>query len=221
MKIKMKRSTQTRTNTNYYYFYLQRFSDALYGKYPWVTALGFSKIARSWLVDNVPQKNNSGYPVRLFTLFLDDASKATKENLLKLGNAICEQLNAMITYYPTKMKVDPTTFFWENAGDTWEEVIGTEDAWKEFNYQFHPGAPDFFEKHEEEIFMFFKHGNLTPMIGHYLGAPAYEILAEEEDELEAEDTTEQEAGHDATEFDELMDTKPAAAADPSQEMEKI
>jgi hypothetical protein len=118
-------------------------------------------------------------------LTLENRDKITADVIIKLGNVICANLNAVNSYFPTVMRIEEEKYFWTDAGNSYEEIVGRESAWEDFNAQYHPGHPDFFENNEKEIFMYFKRGNLSPSIGRILGAPQTEIVVEAlEDDVE-------------------------------------
>lgn len=160
--------------------FLQRFNDAIWKRELWTTNLGFSSIIRHYHINNVLQKNNKGYGIRIFTIRLPnpmEVSQLPKERVLAIGHSICEQINNIKSYYQSTLKLEEDNFFW-GQGSVFQEVIGREEAFDELCYNHPPGAPDYYERNKETIRCFFREGTLTMEHAQHLGAPLEEVSPE-------------------------------------------
>jgi hypothetical protein len=69
------------------------FFDAIRTGEGWVTSINVDTRCLDWYHENVSQKNPRGYSIRLF-IIRTDGHMPPKENIVKLGQYICQNINA-------------------------------------------------------------------------------------------------------------------------------
>jgi len=143
----------------------------------WYKILGLKQFQRYYHINGEPLINARGYKTRLFTQFLPGTQtleEVDKKQVIAMGHSICEQLNAMDTWYKTKMKVDPENFFF-GEHLTVSDLIGSEDAFKDLQYSVPMGADNYYDLNKDTIRLYFRPGTLSFDQGTRMRAPYTEI----------------------------------------------
>jgi len=142
----------------------------------WAVKLLFTKQHIFWAKDNEPVRNQKGYQVRLFVIYVDVLPPAS--SLLKLGEHICEMLNNSPDN-STTTTVDAQNLFFvsqPNGVCVWSDIVGERPAYDMLlSNAGEPAGPGFFNRHRDLVFSHFRHGNLDPHLATLLDAPVGEV----------------------------------------------
>ena len=168
------------------------FSDNVKSESNWVRALGIDSTFRFWFHHNVAQKNSRGYLLRLFTIFVE--AVPTKEAIIKLGEHICQRINAH-PHNDTTISLKKDSYFWLE-GAVWADVIGSDQAYRALLMETTqtPG-PGYFETYQNIIYSYFHPKTLSPVLARMLYAPTDElhpsVSTKDESSSGPEETTDQ------------------------------
>jgi hypothetical protein len=162
-----------------------------------------------WFHNNEEQCNPKGYPICMFVVYLQ--SVPAKANVIKLGHAICTNINA-VPGNNTTITVNLDSFFWISH-PVWEDIIGSHAALKMLlekttNQPPHPGwweqysamAPSFFcSQHHSFDLAHFLHASIDEVhLDEHLDNPEVEknqdIHEHDEDADVGEHDTDEEFG---------------------------
>jgi len=155
------------------------FSDNVKNESNWVRALNIDSTFRYWFHNNIGQKNNRGYLMRLFTIFVE--AVPTKEAIIQLGEHICQRINAH-PHNDTTISVKQDSYFWlEDA--VWADLIGSDQAYRALLMETSqtPG-PGYFETYKSIIYSYFHPKTLSRELARMLHAPTGEIHPSVSDE---------------------------------------
>jgi len=144
------------------------FSDAVRSNSSWIKELNFDTEFLYWYQNNVAQKNPKGWPVRMFTIQVEE--EPSKDALKKLADYICQQVN-QVPRNDTTLTVDDNNFFWIQPPVVWSDIVGYEAAFlmiKKEKGDLHPG---FFVENEDYIHTFFHPNSFDKELGRALYAP--------------------------------------------------
>lgn len=149
------------------------FFDALRQKQDWVVRLNIHWQCLIWYHEDIQMVNSKGYGVRLFVIYTTEMP--AKESVIKLGEFICMQINAMPNNNTTSVVPDEMSFFWIPTHAVWADIIGTAAAFKTLIET--TGAPSqgFYEKHKNLIHSYFRPHTLTHEIATNLRAPIDQV----------------------------------------------
>jgi len=150
------------------------FHEALVRNHEWTVALSFHPYTYKWYHRNEPQLDR-GFGHRLFMIPCK-GTPPTKENLVKLGDWICLQLNRLSGTKAITV-VDEFSYVWLNDNAVWADVLGYNAAL--FHLKRMTGEPkpdeDYFQQNKDVIFSFFHQGALSMQLATLLHAPYSEV----------------------------------------------
>ena len=146
--------------------------DCIRLKKNWTLAIGVDPYMMPWHHNNIKQENARGYPIRLFKIKVKKRPK--KNQLLKLGQHICEQINAQ-PGNQTTMEVNQDDFFWLDDKAVWSDVIGCDASMEKLFRLVGQPLPGFYELHHKLIHCYFKPGTLSAALARILHAPIDQI----------------------------------------------
>jgi hypothetical protein len=146
------------------------FCDAVLQGLEWTTRLGFEKKILTWFDNNIPQLNSKGFPTRM--LFLK-ASPGTivKENVVRLGEHICEQLNAT-EGNTTTTSVDESLFFWPGDDPVWSDIVGADAALTMLMKKTGEASDvGYYARNKAVVHSYFRPGTFSPELADILNIP--------------------------------------------------
>jgi hypothetical protein len=150
------------------------FSDAVFKKHDWATALGLSYSVR-WFVNEKQQVNGRGFPVRLFCI--DSKPVPFDEDVIvSLGKLICANLNSENSFQKPSIQV-ASDFFWLQPDDSivMADVTSTAECMILLAKKCGSKVDDFYKNHSDTIHCYFRPNNLTAEIADAVGAPSSQI----------------------------------------------
>jgi hypothetical protein len=143
-------------------------TDAVRTNAPWVTELNFDNEILYWYHNNVAQKNPKGWPIRMFTIKVEE--EPGELALKNLARHICQQVNH-VPRNDTTLIVDDNNFFWMKQPTVWSDVVGFEAAFLAIRKTKGEPHPGFFEENESFIHTFFHLNSFDQELGRALYAP--------------------------------------------------
>ena len=137
----------------------------------------------SWIHNNVLQLNDGAFHIRLFVIFMDRPFPA-KENLFRLGQYICNNLNAVPKNNIT-LSIDEQSFMWLGGDAVWSDVIGCNAALHALFEQTRTNSPSpgYFDVNRDIIHSYFHEGTLSRELAATLHAPDIEIHPSQRQQL--------------------------------------
>jgi hypothetical protein len=149
------------------------FFDALHENEEWLTTINIDSTALAWFHENVPQKNPKNFSIHLFVIYTE-ANLPPKENIVKLGQYICQHLNATPGNHTTTILHDDS-FFWLPDGAVWSDIIGCDAALARLiKNNGHP-SPGYYDLHRQTIHTYFHPQTLSINLARNLYAPIEEV----------------------------------------------
>jgi hypothetical protein len=149
------------------------FSDALGSETKrtenWVTHLAISTMTYPWFDNNVKQRNNKGFPIRLFVMYADLVP--THNAVYKFCQSVCDCLNAT-PGNTTKISVDEKKMFWLPGNNAvWSDIVGNTKSCEMITYDKGEPKLGFYEEYEDEILTHFHYGSFDLDLAAYFYAP--------------------------------------------------
>ena len=149
------------------------FFDAIRSESEWVTELHFDSQALQWYHGNVPQKNSKDYLLRLFVI-RTTGNLPPKENLVKLGQRVCDNINATPSN-KTTISVDEESYFWLPNGAVWSDIIGNDAAFAALTKAKGDPFPGFYDLHKDTIHSYFRPKTFSLELARAFHAPLDEV----------------------------------------------
>ena len=148
------------------------FFDCIRANSDWVAALNFENMTEKWFHENKEQQNPKGYPFRLFVQRVE--GEIPEKQLFEMGKYI----SSKVTSQPgntTKLLFDgnESSIFKDNA--VWSDVVGYDRALELLKRETGQPSPGYYEKWNEKIHLYFRHGTLSQDLARILYAPNIEI----------------------------------------------
>lgn len=151
------------------------FFDAVRSNVDWVQQINVDNDMLHWWDNDEVQLNMKGYHIRLFQIHC--AEYPSEESVLKLGEYICEHINAMPNN-TTTISINQVNFFWipNDYHPVWADVIGTEAALKALlEKKGWPKKNGYYEKHQDTIHTYFRPHTFSFELARALQAPIDQV----------------------------------------------
>jgi hypothetical protein len=149
------------------------FFEAVRENQEWLASINVDSTALKWFHENEPKKNPKNFPIRLFVIYTEE-NTTPKENIVKLGQYICQHLNAAPGNNTTTI-LHEHNFFWLPDGAVWSDIIGCDAALtKLIKDRGHP-SPGYFDMHRATIHTYFHPQTLSIDLARNLYAPIEEV----------------------------------------------
>lgn len=150
------------------------FFDAVRNKEDFVDLCNIDNDMLQWFNNDQAQKNPKGYAIRLFNI--PCAECPSEESAIKLGEFICQNINAMPSNNTT-ITVDPTNYFWipTSAHPVWSDVIGSDAALKDLVAKKGTPVHGYYDHNAEAIHSYFRPHTFTLDLARVLYAPPEQV----------------------------------------------
>jgi len=177
------------------------FWEAVRNRATWKDEIGIADRVLEWADDDVVQKNNKGFAIRLFELPVEVEALPTFATLVKIGDFICNTINALPDN-KTTLSIDPDTYLWLTplGSAVWSDVIGSEAAYLKMIRLCGQPIPGYYERNLAVIHTFFRPESFDPDLARRIYAPFEQIHPELRSELKTADEAERDADPEREEF---------------------
>ena len=131
-------------------------------------------------LDGTELKNSKGYPIKLFVVYVRDATVPDVDDFRKLLTMICDNLNARNKEFKTSVGADMFLCPEKDlAGETvWSDILGQEQSLRELRKQAGSAFPGWFDANVAAVHSFFGPRNLSLESAKELYAPIDEMSEE-------------------------------------------
>ena len=183
------------------------FFDHVRNQAGWVKAINVESDMLHWFANNEARLNPKSYNIRLFVIYCGE--RPDNENIIKLGNYICQNINATPNNNTT-ISVIPEQFFWlpEIPKPVWSDIIGSDAALKALVAKKGMPASGYYEQHKAVIHTYFHPQSFTLDLARALYAPLEQVHAKYRSQLEA--VALQDDGEDELNIEEDIDMEEEA-----------
>ena len=150
------------------------FFDAVRNNLDWVSNINVDSDMLHWFHNDQAQLNPKGYKIRLFIIPL--AELPAENSVIKLGEYICQNINAMPNNNTT-ISIQPGQFFWiaNNVQPVWSDVIGSDAALKALVEKKGVPKTGYYELNKDAIHSYFRPHTFTLDLARVLHAPIEQV----------------------------------------------